>query len=206
MKSLTNLVAAGALIAASAVSAGAQVSYTTTGRFTSANANCNQAAAITSVVCVLQGYNLTFTGTSAVSVGSGSIISLGTFSLTGNGSAVASPGTVSFALFISQTAPTIGTNSYVGTVYGTITTGVNGGVSTLEWDPNQSISIGSTNYQIIYDNVGPAADRGLGIPVNNDRGVNAIVTTGIVPEPATLALMGAGMLVLAGIAKTTRRV
>ena len=206
MKFIAKVAATVALVAVSALPAAAQISYATTARFTSPNANCNQSVAASSVICVLQNFNLTFAGTSATAVGNGSIVSLGTFSLTGNGSVIASPGTVSFELFINQTAPSIGTGSYLGSVYGTITTGANGDISTLEWDPNQFVMIGGTSYQLIYDNVGPAANRGLGIPINNDRGINAIVTTAVVPEPATTALLGIGLMMLAGVAAKTRRV
>ena len=84
---------------------------------------------------------------------------------------------------------------------GTVFTGPSGNISTLMWSPNQMVAIGNTRYTMIYDNIGPAANRGLGIPINNRRGINALVTSSVVPEPSTYALMGTDLARLVGVTR-----
>lgn len=200
------LLAASGLFVAVATSAVAQaVNYSTTGRFTSGSSACNQVVATSSVTCTNAGFSLLFMGTTGVNIGSGSVVSLGTFLLTGTGTQVVPQGVVTFELFINQTTPTPGVRSFSGSVFGTVMTGMNGDVSTLIWTPGQFSTIGPVTYTMIYDNAGPAKDRGIGIPINNRRGINAIVNTSVVPEPSTTALMTAGMFALLGLVSRRRR-
>lgn len=197
MRSLRAWVAGTALLATAAGTAEAQMNFTTTGRFTSGTAGCNQLTAANSVTCAFGAFTLTYTGTTGTNIGSGSVASLGTFLLTGSGSATVPPPNITFELFINQTTPTVGSTSYAGSVLGSVTTGAGGSVSTLMWQPQQVRTIGPVTYTVIYDNIGPAMDRGLAIPINNDRGINAIVTsTNVIPEPSTYLLMGTGLVAL----------
>jgi len=203
MMKLRKLAAGAALFVASAVPALAQpVNFTTTGRFTSPNATCNSAIAMMNATCTFGGFSLLYSGTSATNIGSGSVISLGSFRLSGGpGTWTLPPGQVTFELFISQTTPSVGSASFMGSVTGTVNVGVGGNVSSVMWTPTQEFrAIGATTYRVIFDNIGPAAGTGLAIPVNNERGINALVTTNVVPEPSAMVLMGTGFAVLFGMA------
>jgi len=199
MSSMRTWIAGATLLVAVTGTADAQVSYTTTGRFVSTAASCNQLVANNSVACAFGGFTLTYTGTAGANIGSGSVISLGTFALSGTGNATLPPPSVAFELFINQTMPSAGSASFSGMVAGTVTTGPGGNMSTLMWTPNRTRSIGLANYTVIFDAIGPAADVGIAIPINNDRGINALVN--VVPEPSTYLLMGTGLLALAMTAR-----
>jgi hypothetical protein len=66
------------------------------------------------------------------------------------------------------------------------------------------LNIDPTLYSIIFDNSGPAAGVGLGIPINNSRGINTLVSASVVPEPASIVLFGTGFIVLAGLMRRKR--
>ncbi len=198
------LVTAGSTLGAQVnaqASSGPPISYTTTGKFTSPGATCNQTVSASTAVCSGAGFTLTFTGTTGANIGSGSITSLGQFLLAGTGNASTGPGVVNFQLDVLQTAPTTGTGSFLGSIFGSVST-TNGNFSSLEWDPTQRLSIGPVNYTLVFDNIGPATDRGIGIPINNQRGINALVTS--VPEPSTYAMLGMGLTGLLAAARRRR--
>ena len=69
------------------------------------------------------------TGTSGINIGNGSITSLGTLFLTGSGTQVVPPGVVAFEIFINQTTPSIGSGSFIGSIFGTVMTGPGGNVA-----------------------------------------------------------------------------
>lgn len=186
----------GLMCATSLVATAQPVNYTTTARFTSGSATCNQLVAAATATCSNGGFSLLWNGTSGLNIANGSIASLGTFLLTGTGTQVVPPGVVTFELFISQTTPSIGSGTFLGMISGTVSTGPDGNFSSLVWTPNQTRSIGPVTYSLIFDNFGPAAGRGLGIPINNSRGINALISTSVVPEPATNALLASGLLAL----------
>jgi len=193
LRSLVRSAIAGTATVALVATAGqAQVvNFTTTGFFTSAFAGCNGTA-----TCTGGGFSLTFLPTAGVNLGTPTTTSLGGFSLSGTGSAAVAPGVVTFTLMISQTTPTIGAANYIGSVSGNVTTSGPGNISNLIWTPNQFVSIGPVNYQLIFDTIGPAANVGLNIPINDVRGINARITSSVIPEPATFVLMGSGLAAL----------
>ncbi len=203
----TKLVAA--LCAATAMSAsvaGAQVTaFNTQGFFTSSATGCSGTAALTAT-CATNGYSLLFTGTTGSNIGSGSTISFGNFMLTSTGTTASSPTSVFFTLVVNQTEPMGGTGNFAGTITGNVTTSTtNGDISHLIWTPNEFVDIPPNMYQLIFDNTGDAAGRGLAIPINNNRGINAIVTTTTTPEPSSVALIGTGLLALVPLVRRRRR-
>ena len=195
MSSMRAWIAGATLLGAAAGTADAQLNYTTAGRFGSTLATCSQLTAMNSVACAFGGFTLTFTGTTGANVGSGSVVSLGTFALTGTGNVTLPPPSITFDLFINQTSPSVGSSSFVGLLSGSVSTGAGGSMSSLIWSPNLTRSIGLATYTVIFDDIGPAAGRGIAIPINNDRGINAFVS--VVPEPSTYLLMGTGLVALA---------
>jgi hypothetical protein len=202
---------AAALVAtvALASSARAQVAFYTQGYFTSPTGTCNQAAPVVGspvgASCVHNGFTLNYTAApqNPNGIASGSIVSFGQFSLLGTGSATVPPSTVDFTMLIQQTAPTIGTGTLMGYISGTVA--VSPDLSTFVWRPTaQTLNIGEANYTLIYDNVGPGANTGLGLPIDQTRGINAYVTT--VPEPSTYLLMASGMAGMLAVARRRRQV
>jgi hypothetical protein len=208
LKVMGGVLLAGAVLTAPAQAQG--TSYYTQGFFSSpVDPTCNSAPFNPLVVvplsasCVGGGFTLSYTPESQTNVGDLSITSLGHFLLTGTGTATALPGQVTFQLAIRQTAPTVGTGFATGFITGTVTTSPSNS-SSLIWTPNQFVNINQSTYRLIFDNVGPAADIGLGIPINASRGIDAQITTA--PEPASVALLATGLLGVFGVARRRRKV
>lgn len=191
---------AAAAIGFTAVAAGAQVpfNFNTTGYFTSAVPSCNQAApgAIT-VTCAdpTSTLALTFTGrnytaTDPFGFSSGSIVTLGNFSVSGNGSAAPAGSSVMFTLVINQTMPTAGTASTAGFITGTITRPAAGAsFSDLIWRPTEVVVIGPTTYDLIFR----ADVNGIPLSAVGNTTIEAMGITRVVPEPSTVILLGSGI-------------
>jgi hypothetical protein len=189
---------AGAVLASTiaTAAAGAQINYSTQGFFsgpgtTAAGVTCTTASAL-SASCSGGGFVLLFTGTAGINLASGTITSLGTFSLTGTGTVTVPSGAIFFTLLVNQTTPSPGQGTFLGSISGSVSTGATNS-SSLIWTPNQFATIDGVHYQMIFDNVGPAANTGLGIPIDHSRGIDALVTTTTTPEPATVTLMVTGL-------------
>ena len=186
--------------------AGAQVNYTTQGFFSGSGISglgCTTVAAATAT-CSGGGFTLVFNASPGVNLANGTVTSFGTFNLTGTGTVTVPPGAVFFTLLVNQTTPTGGQATFTGMIAGTVST-AGGNFSSLVWSPNQFGTVGSTHYEMIYDNVGPGANIGLGIPINNTRGISALVTTTTTPEPATVTLLLTGVAALVPVAIRRRR-
>jgi len=203
LRSTASALLAGVIATASA---GAQINYTTQGFFSGpgiSGLGCTTVASLTAS-CSGGGFTLVYTGTSGLNLANNTITSLGTFNLTGTGTVTVPAGAVFFTLLVNQTSPSSGQGVFLGAITGTVSTaGTN--FSSLIWTPNQLATIGSTQYQMIYDNVGPAANIGLGIPINNTRGIDALVSTTATPEPNTVALMVTGLAGLLPVAVRRRK-
>lgn len=201
----------GALLAGVAFAAPvqAQVSFFTQGFFSGGGPTCTTTPGFLSTVmvplgatCTGSGFSLVFTPEQGDRIGDMGISSLGNFTLTGTGNA---SGSVFFTVAIRQTSPTVGDGFTDGFISGSVRTSPPGpdNFSSLIWVPDQFVNINATTYRLIFDNVGPAANIGLGIPINATRGIQVQIST--VPEPASMALLATGLIGVFGVVRHRRK-
>lgn len=180
---------------ASSAAYAAPVQFSTTVCF---GAPCTPVAS--SSVALTGGGTLTLTGQPGTLLDTPVVADLGQFTFAGLGTGSSTLAPTRFTVQINQTIPTVGTGSFMGSISGTVT--ASSGFFVATFDSPTSFSIGTITYQLVNIDaqnrlfLDPTATGGI-------TRISALVTGGqVIPEPATVVLLGIG---LAGVAGAVRR-
>lgn len=196
--SLGRTAAAIALVAAAALPAAAQqdIRYATLGTFTGTNClgfGCGSLG-------LFSGLYVGFDEQAPITASTPSTISLGFFDADGFrllGSQPSLTTSGDFFLTVFQSQPTLGVGSFAGNFGGRLTLTS----SDLTWIPDQTVlQIGKVRYELTE------TSYLLNVPSNYEGKIEVLASASIVtPEPATVLLMGSGLLGLLAVGARRKR-
>lgn len=180
---------------AASASAAPIVSFTTTGTFGASGSNIVNFVSPTGTATVT--FNGVPAGNSFDLVNGLSNVSYGDFLLTTTGGNFSGMASSSFTMGISQTQPEAGTSSFLGTLTGSfVIAGTPGATDfSITFSPTMT-TIGGVTYVIdpFYRLVPPTSGAGGGAIPGTTSIQGEIRAANVVPEPATMMLLGTGLL------------
>lgn len=183
---------AGFLSVAAGTAQADPVTFSTSGTFTCAGCSGSGTNSVTFLGGMGNALMITFTGLGSTSLNTPTGSSFGNFQtfFSGSGS-IAASGT--FTLTITQTVPIAGSDSFSATFTGLFSAS-NSGSGVVNFSVT-SVTIGGITYSVTNNPlnlVPPASNNGI-------TTVQGQITGSAVPEPASMLLLGTGLLGAAGV-------
>ena len=148
---------------------------------------------------------ITFHGTPSTTVNTPTFASFGSFQVSVTGSGMGASN-IPFALTITQTSPTVGSQTLPAIFSGAFTANSGIGQITFQVFPS-NITVTANIGGILYSLLPSQRDIGL-VPPATNNGVSTVqgfisgsASPGAIPEPATMVLLGTGLVGIAGMVR-----